>query len=359
MATYTAAACDVTPIFVCNPFEYLPGTPSNPLYDGRTFNEHFEDGNMYGRLMTMTLSGSATPGPGNFGFLRTVGTGGSVLRDALATGSPGVCYKQEGLDTEPGGTIGPVRQGLNARFGIYEGSMGSASSDPKYRPAKNIRKGQKQGASPSCSKWDPEANVLDAMPFPLGNTETSIPGGKVSGNVSSPGTWDLDTYWDISHGTHSAPLPSQDPGYSPPAAPVAVSGLRTTLPSTATATISSPSRYDVYQYEIAQSMIGDAAPNGETGSAMCYSGYNLADYTDDRRAIFAAVLNCHALAASGELKGASTDLPAEAFARMFLTKPVPSGGSVKEINLEMVDVTGEGGRGTLEDFLREEAELVR
>lgn len=347
VATYTAAACDVTPIYVCNPFEG----------DAVSFNQHFERGDMYGRQFTMRNSGGSSPGPGNFGFLRTNGTGASVLRDALATGSPGVCYKQGGLDTEPGATVGPVESGLNTRMGIYMGAMGSNKNDPKFRPDRNKRKGQIQGSGASgenCSKYEPEANSLDAMPLPQGIASTVLPGGEISTN----GDWDIDTYWDITHGTHTTP-PSQDPNYQAPSVPSAVGALRTSLPPTATVTINMPSRYDVYKYEMANNMVGNAAPNGETGVSQCHSGYNLADYPGERRVIFSAVLDCVALEASGELQGAAQNLPAVAFSRMFMTRPVTTDGSDKQINLEMIDITGQGGLGTLDNFLREEAELVR
>jgi len=48
-----------------------------------------------------------------------------------------------------------------------------------------------------------------------------------------------------------------------------------------------------------------------------------------------------------------------AFARMFLTKPAIKDGGERYLSLEMIDITGKGGRGTLDEFLREEAELVR
>ena len=44
---------------------------------------------------------------------------------------------------------------------------------------------------------------------------------------------------------------------------------------------------------------------------------------------------------------------------MFLTKPAIKAGSERYLSLEVIDVTGKGGRGTLDEFLREEAELVR
>jgi hypothetical protein len=44
---------------------------------------------------------------------------------------------------------------------------------------------------------------------------------------------------------------------------------------------------------------------------------------------------------------------------MFMTKPAIKAGNERYLSLEVIDISGKGGRGTLEDFLREEAELVR
>ena len=363
VATYTAAACDVTPIYICNPFESVvdEGVEQNPLADGDTFHQHFESGDLYGRQFTMRNTGNSSPAPGNFGFLRTEGNGANVLAHALATGSPGVCYAQDGLDTEPGANVGPVEQGLNTRMGIYQGSFGSYDSQYPYRPDVNIRKGQDQSMNQNqiCSGYDPEDDPLNAMPFPTGNNVTVIGGGNVSDN-----DWDIDTYWDISHGNYenADPKPADDPNYQAPAAPAIVMNHKPSLPATATVVPPVPSRYDVYSYEIQNNMIDDTGPNGESGNQSdlaCYGGATPPTATDERRVIFSAVLNCAALAESGELQGASTDLPAEAFARMFMSKPVVTDGSDKEIYLELIDITGQGGRGTLENFLREEAELVR
>lgn len=355
VATYTAAACDVTPIFICNPFESSAG---NPLANGKTFNENFADGNLYGRQITMNITGSASPAPGNFGFLRVEGTQGAHdLGTALATGNPGVCYTADGVDTKTGGNIGPVEQGINTRLGIYAGSYNQKSGDVAFRPDINTRKGQKQnGKNLVCNKYDPEANELDAMPFPAGTNPQNIGGGTVSSN-----TWDIAKYWDISHVTH-AKAPSKDSKYVPPTSlPTGVNIPRSSLPAGATVPTGVISRYDVYRYEIDNELYKDAAPNGETGNGaanQCYTG-TLPGVNDERRTIFAAVLNCAALAASGDLKGQSEGLPVEAFASMFMTKPMTSNGNDKAISLEITDVTGAGGRGTLENFLREEAELVR
>jgi Putative Flp pilus-assembly TadE/G-like len=354
VAVYRAAACDVTPIYICNPFEG----------DNLSFNEHFNQGDMYAREVELQNTGSSSPGPGNFGFLRTVGSGANVLSEALATGSPGVCYKEDGVDTEPGAQVGPVEQGINTRMGLYGGSFGRTDRDPRYRPDHNIRMGQSNpGAGNSCRGYNPEADPGEAMAFPPGDVVVTLPGGSISS-----ATWDLDLYWHIAHDAlENSPMVQNDDGdyvlpddYVLPSAPSAVYGHKPTLPAGASvADTSPPSRYDVYTYELQNSMTVNQSPNGESGTPACHRNYNIEDYQGERRTIFSAVLNCNALNAEGILQGAATDVPTEAFALMFMTKPATAHGNDRALNLEMVDVTGEGGLGLLEEFLREEAELVR
>lgn len=340
VATYTAAACDVTPIFICNPFE-SEGTDS--------FNTHFRSGDLYGRQFTMLLTGGSTVAPGNFGFLATNGNGANVLRDALATGSPGQCYSRDQTLTEPGANTGAADQGINVRFGLYAGPMNQSSNDYAFRPARNVRMGQdygRNGNNPSCSRYEPEANTADAMPFPAGTPTTPIGGGTVSGS-----NWNISSYWQVSHGSSTAPTTAIGRPSLPPGASV---------PST-----TPPSRYDVYKYEIlddSQPWLQHRAPGGERGTTQCYRGpADTSDQTDplnDRRTIFAAVLNCNEQFSGGS-SGGRREVEAAAYARMFLTKPMVTQGNDKYISLEVVDVTGGGGLGTVEDFLREEAELVR
>jgi hypothetical protein len=49
-------------------------------------------------------------------------------------------------------------------------------------------------------------------------------------------------------------------------------------------------------------------------------------------------------------------VPVKAFASFFVTEPIKDG---KDIYVELVDITGKGGRGTLDNFLRDEAQLYR
>lgn len=323
VATYDVGACDVTPLFICNPFE---GDGS-----GQTFQEAFADGKLYSRVLTLHIGGGSTIGPGNYGWLNFAGSGGDALRDALATGKSGECYGIESLETKPGATVGAAEQGMNVRFGLYGGGMKEGFDT---RPALNVRKGAKKWNE--CKQFD-EATDGTAMGLPSTSktggsySDQTLPGGTLSGD-----NWRFSEYWDLNH---DAPTPSIP---------------RSSDPAKGTGT---PSRYDVYRYEIDNNLVSgklNQAPNKETGDpGVCYKGD--LDDSDDRRVIFAAVADCNDL----DLNGSSTIDNPTAFVSLFLTKPMLSSGSDKTVSAEVIDVTGFTGNSTLETFIREEATLVR
>ncbi|MBP2237507.1 Flp pilus assembly protein TadG [Sinorhizobium kostiense] len=356
VAVYRASACDVTPIYICNPYENASGTNNEEAAD--LLHTNFAAGNLYGVQIELHSTASSSPGPGNFGFLSTYGNGANVLAEALATGSPGVCYKQDSLETKTGANAGPVEAGLNTRFGFYGGSFKSASNDGRYRPARNVRSAQTQtgGANKICGDYNPVmagstvGDVTQAVPLGYGATMSALAGGK----ISTGNNWNYGSYWNVAHGT-GAPSTTT------------ILSNHSSFPSP-TGPPSQPSAYDVYRYELDNAtLLDNASANGEKGAPLtggqCYGGPDLSNYSDgeygDRREIFAAVVNCKHEYNSGRLTGHSTDTKAIAFARMFLTKPAIKESSERYLSLEMIDITGKGGRGTLDEFLREEAELVR
>lgn len=356
VAVYRASACDVTPIYICNPFENPGG--GNAAEAADTLHTEFAAGNLYGRQIELRNSSAFQAGPGNFGFLETAGTGANDLADALALGSPGVCYKQSDLTTEPGSKTGPVEAGLNTRFGLYGKDYNKADSEWRYRPAPNVRMAQGQG-SKVCSEYQAEVDAWQAVPLGYGADMQNIPGG--GGRIAADNKWNLNLYWDISHsGKMPSPLKS-DPNYIPPDAPIsAITTYSSSYPGGLTPAGVRPSAYDVYKYEIGNpTLLADKAPNNEIGVPQCHKNYDLATYPDsvygNRREIFAAIINC----VDQGLQGRTPDVQAVAFARMFLTKPAVASGNVRYLSLEMIDITGKGGRGTLDELLREEAELVR
>src|SRR5262249_30385699 len=119
------------------------------------------------------------------------------------------------------------------------------------------------------------------------------------------GSWDFDTYWNNNY-----------PGVAKPID--AVTGL-------AWSNSNLPSRYQVYRYEIstigsANNLVANRSAIQEVGSPQCYSGGGLSD-TPDRRALYAAILNCSLYRIQGNSGG---PYPVLAYGKFFVTEPVPS-----------------------------------
>ncbi|WP_223545500.1 TadE/TadG family type IV pilus assembly protein [Pseudomonas sp. A-B-19] len=111
--------CDLSPLMVCgDPTQYNPGT-------GMFWGFQFGD-----LQVLKTASGTSSPiGPGNFQLL-DFGSGGSQVREDLAGGGKECRDVGDNVQTAPGNTAGPTSQGLNTRFGIYNGGQISASAYP-------------------------------------------------------------------------------------------------------------------------------------------------------------------------------------------------------------------------------------
>ncbi|WP_435256684.1 TadE/TadG family type IV pilus assembly protein [Thioclava sp. FR2] len=369
VATFRSAACDVTPLFVCNPFEG----------DIADLQQSFAAGALHGRLIKLHPKGSDTAAPGNFGFLQVLSDNGGTsasadaIRDIFAGERNPTCYDASRVTTKPG-AASSIRQGINVRFDLYSGPY-SPSED--YPPAENVRKGfvrAPTGPNNSCNlvqadpAWSDGTITYDqrdwASPFP----EPSVllpPGdgdGAAGAFVSADGEWDLNRYWTVNHpGTALTSTMIADMNSYPGTDPTADPG---------------PSRYDVYRYEIENGLVGDdsaGAPTGvrypstgqprpttENGLPNCAAADDVAPSTGpkDRRTVFAAIVDCAAEADSGVDEMAVT-----AYASLFMTSPMlrdpadPSADST--IDVEIVDITGFGGNGTLDTFVRDEAILVR
>ncbi|TIO49148.1 MAG: hypothetical protein E5X80_24710 [Mesorhizobium sp.] len=327
VAGFTSGVCNFTPVFICNPYEMdANGTNNAGNY---TLQQAVSNPAVRRRLIELRKVGNgAAAGPGNFGFLEPppgVGNGAQALAETIATSTPIGCYESGSVSTKTGQNAGPVQDAFNVRFGI--GANGHFDT-PKYGPAANVRKGalQTKGSANQC----PSMNQLSftepgTMGLPRDATTPYMNGRMGDGN------WNLSGYWSTNFGSTSHP-----------------SSWDTTKPT----------RYEVYKYEIAQGLVGTASTGGEVGTPAnaCQPPVT----SVDRRLLYGAILNCNALEAAGnDLSGHSTNLPVEAFGSFFLTEPVPSASDDASVMVELVDVTGGAGQGTLDNFLRDEAQLYR
>jgi Flp pilus assembly protein TadG len=90
--------------------------------------------------------------PGNYQILAVSGRGGKDVRIGLASGvdlcaEAGAVYN---VDTKPGVTAGPVRQGLNTRFDDYQGGqVDPVTMPPDTNVKENITYTQYRNGSPS------------------------------------------------------------------------------------------------------------------------------------------------------------------------------------------------------------------
>jgi len=342
VAMARSAACDIPPLFICNPFEA----------EGINLQTAFSNGQMHGRLIKLHPRGSETAGPGNFGFLQIDGSSSAdAIRDMFAGGLNPTCYDSESVETKPGAATS-IRTGINIRFDMYEAPYKNTAGD--FPPDVNVRKGympSSQGSPGPCNTelYEPESPPVvptPAMGFPP-NDDMSPPGSGVAGAFIGSGDWDLFGYWDVNHPYNDLPT-DLDSINSFPSAVWPGSEL--------------PSRYDIYRYEIDETLdatadlIGDASPGGETGRPMCSASKpNPAPPEEGRRIIVGAIIDCLANPPSGQ-----SSLPVNSFASMFMVNPMEKNGTEDAtIDVEIVDITGFGGNGTLDTFVRDEAVLVR
>ena len=332
VAGFRSGVCDFTPVFICNPYEMVGGTNQA---GGITLEQAVASPDYRRRQIELrTVGNNAAYGPGNFGFLdppANVGNGAQALAQTIATSRPLGCYQSGSVNTKTGQNTGPVQDAFNVRFGISPN--GNHFNSAEYGPAANVRKGavRSNGNSTQCPAFNQLTfNGPGNMGLPRDPT-TPYAGGRMG-----DGDWDFSTYWSTNFGT---------------------TDYLTDHPEWAT---TKPTRYEVYRYEIERDppLVGLASTGGEIGTppSSCQPPVT----TVDRRLIYGAILDCSALqAANNNLSGNSTNLPVKAFASFFISEPVGQASQGASVMVELVDITGRAGQGTLDDFLRDEVQLYR
>ena len=316
-AGFTSGVCEYTPVFMCNPYEDTTITGGVTLEQAAQTRQY--------RRRQIKLRGDGSYFPGNFAFLASpFGNGANQLEKMLADSKPQNCYSRDGVDTEPGQNSGPVKDGINSRFGIDASSFSDG-------PAANVRKG--------AINWDKfvKDNKVDYQTDPTKGIGLERDSCQISGSCSmmggrmGAGDWNFARYWAANHPTRAVPS--------------ALSGTGANLPT----------RYETYRYEIDNNIVGDASVGGEKGTPPAGAGTPIS--IPDRRLLYGAILDCNALKASGmNFSGRQTGIPVRRFASFFVTEPIKDG---KDIMVELVDITGKGGSGTLDNYLRDEAQLYR
>lgn len=331
-AGFTSGVCDYTPVFMCNPYEDTSITDGVTLEQAAQLRKY--------RRRQIVLRGDGSYFPGNFAFLASpFGNGANQLEKMLADSKPQNCYSRDGVDTEPGQNAGPVENGINSRFGID-------SSNYSDGPAFNVRKGARNGSQfVKSNKVDYETDPLRGVGLERDSCQITGTCTMMGGRMGA-GDWNLARYWKANH-------PLRDSGNGPGNLPTALAGTGDDLPT----------RYETYRYEndpngdgdTSDNIVGDVAVSGETGTPPGAAGTRISN--PDRRLLYGAILDCNALTASGmNFSGRQTGIPVRRFGSFFITEPIKDG---KNIYVELVDITGKGGSGTLDNYLRDEAQLYR
>jgi Flp pilus assembly protein TadG len=303
IAGYDQVVCNVTPLYVCNPFE----TPGMTYYQAtQALVQASQNPGSQRRLIrlagTQFNNGSYQAGSMGYvapatGFLPN-GCGpatGSGVPQALAASRVRACFRLSGVNllTAPDQS---ATDGLNTRFDIYANGFGSCRI---YAPDQNVRKGFiTQGnvdwcnATPAGPNWPMPYPNATALPV-----DQNMVGGNgafdTSVNIGN-GTWNCAAYWHVAH----AVGPGQK--LPPPGC-------------TAAATIS---RYSVYTYEM--NYLSDRSLGAETGAPQCAPPGE-----DNRRIVYAAIVNCGSTPVS--LHADAQGVPVAAFGRFFLVLPANPG----------------------------------
>jgi Flp pilus assembly protein TadG len=102
-----------------------------------------------GNLYTFRLPPGNHISPGNYQLLSPTGPGGSDTRTGMANGVSQCVSPGESVATKPGVTAGPVRQGINTRFDIYQGPVDPVTSPPDTNVAPNLDYSQYRNGAPT------------------------------------------------------------------------------------------------------------------------------------------------------------------------------------------------------------------
>ena len=171
--------CNLAPLLVCG----TAPTAGNPLY-----------GYSQGQVVALKLSAGGASSPGNYNLLALGGNGANVVRQNLAGDYNSCANLNSTVTTQPGVAAGPTAQGLNTRFGQYQGGGMNSTSYPP-----DVITNQPSGTSRlSCSSSSCATIV------------TGPGGGTVITNASQYGAWSYDGMYlpDLQTGTLNNPPPS-------------------------------------------------------------------------------------------------------------------------------------------------------
>jgi hypothetical protein len=382
VAGMSSAICKEPPVMMCNP----SSTPGS-----------FNLDSFVGKGIRLVSKGSgASYVPGDFGWL-DVGAGASDLAKLMGFDNPpDSCVDVTQPSTETGSPSSVMNE-FNTRFDIYEsgdsiGCFGQSNCSPSLNSRKDVAinhgapytkgncgiatgggtNGWKASGNPyrpvasptTSSKYvDNYTAPIDAIGYPRDKCHAVSLTGDCSPSSSrvGNGSWDINAYWRVNHLGSSVVLPSGQRGY-----PTSMNAtIRAAAPSSADATRTYPTRYQVYKWEIANATAqlpttGRSVGGGLTdyGQPVCRPpGTSPALNHADRRVLPVAVVNCTGLT------GHKAVNPID-WIDAFLVEPSLSrdnglGGGAKvtytnlgDIYVEVIGRTSTGTGGTTNQFVR-------
>ena len=340
-----SAICKVPPVMLCNPDEDSTNTDESLAF------------NVSRGVGLLLITGNAAAA-GNFGWLEaSFKNGANGLAAALGYDSIQTdCQSMDGVTTKTGMSTS-VLDSLNTRFDVYaNGSTCPSQYGGTCSPSSNTRKDLscnsdngstcKNGFDVSDTPYRPTSPAAltsgypDIMGYPRDLCHAVPQGSQNCGGkgIVGNGTWDRDAYFKVNYGW----------------ADTAAWRAGTSLGAT-------PSRYDVYNWEVANPTVvvgGSARGIGVAqiaGSKMAFgspangiAGITPSSAGVDRRRISVAVLNCNAL----KLHGKTSGIDPVKWLDVFLVEPSTDrkiGGTKwtekKEVYVEVIGETGSGLNG--------------
>jgi hypothetical protein len=284
-AGFRRAICNNVPLMVCNPAEATQGEGAD--FDPAEFLGH--------QFMVKLNDGWDPP---NFGVIDNYpGSGAANLAEALGKVSPSTTCTEDEIVLDTGTITGPIDQGMNTRFDMYQGSFKSSSTSSNYAPAPNVVKGVV-----GCGNNPPQST--NSIPLPRDNCFMAAAPGKMGSCAAymggdprfGDGQWARLQYWEANH-----------PGITPPTGYIDGSHPN-----------GGWSRYQTYRYEIEHPEMVNI-PMDEQGAPACSNQTPDTHRDRDRRLLYIAVVNC---VENEDVIGPNANVPVKAYAKVFLTEPV-------------------------------------
>ena len=143
-----------------------------------------------GNVYTIRAAPQGSISPGNYQVLAVDRTGASEVREDLASGVDSALSPGDYVDTEPGVNAGPVRQGVNTRFGDYASGMNASQYPPDTNVAENITYAQYRDGAVTQSPTDPGVAGRRVVLIPIVRVE-EFDGGRTRVRIDRFGAFFL------------------------------------------------------------------------------------------------------------------------------------------------------------------------